>query len=305
MKKYAEYIKIITLVVVFVGMAAYVKAWTGPTMSPPNGNVAAPLNSSSSTQSKLGSLILNAGTPIQNAIGLTVFGSLMVVDGNQGSGKVLTSDASGNASWQTASVGGSGLNAIQTFTSSGSWTAPAGVTKADVKVWGAGGGGGSAGNCSGAGAGGGGGGFAESIVTVVPGTAYTITIGAGGTAGTSGNNNATAGGNSSFSTLVTANGGALGPNDCNATIAFTAGGSASGDISITGGEGGVGGGFSDGGSGGHGGSSPEGGQGGVGRANNSTNGYGSPGIVPGGAGAGGNGTSPGGAGAGGMVVIKY
>lgn len=40
---------------------------------------------------------------------LDIEGTVQIVDGNQGAGKVLTSDASGNATWQTAS-GGSGVN---------------------------------------------------------------------------------------------------------------------------------------------------------------------------------------------------
>ena len=61
------------------------------------------------------------------------------------------------------------------------WTAPANVTSVTVRAWG---GGGSGGTRNGGGAGGGGGGaFAgNAAVAVVPGTAYTITVGAGGAA---------------------------------------------------------------------------------------------------------------------------
>ena len=106
-KQIFGYTKIIILALVLVTAAAYVKAWTGPTLSPPNGNVPAPINVGNSIQTKLGSLVLNAATPIQNAVGLTVSGtsifngSLQIMDGTQGDGKVLTSDASGNASWAT------------------------------------------------------------------------------------------------------------------------------------------------------------------------------------------------------------
>ena len=69
----------------------------------------------------------------------------------------------------------------------GTWTCPAGVTKVRIAGFGGGGGGGS-GNGSGVvssnnGGGGGGGGGArlgEVIVDVVPGTVYTVTVGAGG-----------------------------------------------------------------------------------------------------------------------------
>lgn len=79
------------------------------------------------------------------------------------------------------------------FTSSGSWVCPAGVTT--VIVYGAGGGGGGSGGsggssngtaCQGGGSGMGGMGNPLMVVplAVVPGTTYTITIGAGGTGGT-------------------------------------------------------------------------------------------------------------------------
>jgi hypothetical protein len=73
-----------------------------------------------------------------------------------------------------------------TFTSSGTWTCPAGVTSATIECWGGGGAGGSAkGTTSframgGAGAGGA---YAKSTITVVPTTVYTVTV--GGTATTS------------------------------------------------------------------------------------------------------------------------
>ncbi len=66
-----------------------------------------------------------------------------------------------------------------TFSGVNGFTAPAGVTKITVEVWGAGGAGGG-GNTVASG-GGGGGGYKKVIdVTVVPGTQYTIVVGAGG-----------------------------------------------------------------------------------------------------------------------------
>ena len=78
-----------------------------------------------------------------------------------------------------------------------SWTVPACVTSITVQAWGGGGGGGGAiaivrnsgagtEACSGAG-GGGGGGFTSMVLAVTPGQVYNITVGAGGTGGTSGN----------------------------------------------------------------------------------------------------------------------
>ena len=83
-----------------------------------------------------------------------------------------------------------------TFTASGTWTCPAGVYTVSVRVLGGGGGGGGHPADRSRGSGGGGGSAVENtaIVKVTPGTAYAITIGAGG-AGSSGNGGD--GGNSS------------------------------------------------------------------------------------------------------------
>ena len=53
---------------------------------------------------------------------LDVEGTLQYIDGNEGATKVLTSDASGNATWQTAAADGDGdsSNEIQTLSISGS-----------------------------------------------------------------------------------------------------------------------------------------------------------------------------------------
>ena len=75
------------------------------------------------------------------------------------------------------------LNGTQDFTSGGTWTAPAGVTRVIAELWGGGGGGGNCGGntyCSFAGQGGGAGAYARSVLAVTPGNTYTILIGAGG-----------------------------------------------------------------------------------------------------------------------------
>lgn len=87
----------------------------------------------------------------------------------------------------------------ETFTASGTWVAPAGVTSVNAEVW-AGGGGGSRGS-GGGNTGGGGGGGAYSIkstITVVPGNSYTYVVGTGGTGGVIGTPEATDGGDSFF-----------------------------------------------------------------------------------------------------------
>lgn len=114
-------------------------------------------------------------------------------------------------------AGPGGVNGIQEFMTPGSWVAPAGITHVMVEAWGAGGGGGGeqeSGACSpGAGAGGGGGGgggYIRAVISVTSGQTYTIAIGAGGGAGTTGSNGLP-GGNSSVSlgglNLIVADGG--------------------------------------------------------------------------------------------------
>lgn len=119
--------KVVALALVLgfgVSVVSAQTAWTGPTATPPGGNAPAPINISASHQNKLGSISVNTTTSNPDAYGLDVFGisrffgnvevgtgvspaTLKIVDGNQQAGKVLTSDASGLASWQTVSGGGS------------------------------------------------------------------------------------------------------------------------------------------------------------------------------------------------------
>src|SRR6266571_811361 len=75
-----------------------------------------------------------------------------------------------------------------TFTSSGSWIAPADVTSAKVECWG-GGHGGSVSTAGNGGAGGGGGEYAaESALAVTQGNTYSYTVGTGGSSGAAGTN---------------------------------------------------------------------------------------------------------------------
>jgi hypothetical protein len=172
---------------------------------------------------------------------------------------------------------------VITFTSSGSWICPVGVTTVQVECLGGGGAGGAA-KCGSSGhtcGGGGGGGGAYTIATelsVSIGTKYTVTVGDGGT---SSGGTSTAGGASSVntSTPVSANGGSAGTS-----IAVD-------DAYGAGGAGGAAGSFS-GGTGAAATSSTGGGGGGssAGNASNGNNGNGiTGGTVPTGGGVGGNG----------------
>jgi hypothetical protein len=142
---------------------------------------------------------------------------------------------------------------VETFTTSGSWVCPAGVTSVAVECWGGGGGGGSSNSAAAnrAGGGGGGGGYSKSVsVAVTPGNSYNIVVGSGGLAGSAG-----AGGAGTSSTFngatVVAKGGSGGGRGGNGTsgagatlgtggTTFTGGAGAAG-VNATGSGGGGGG----------------------------------------------------------------
>jgi hypothetical protein len=188
-----------------------------------------------------------------------------------------------------------------TYTSSGTFTVPAGITSIIVECWGAGGaGGGTTSNSQNGGGGGAGGAYAKKTLTVVPGTNYTVTVGGVTTGTTSAGSN---GAPSWFGTTGTvyAEGGAGGAAP-NGGIAAGGTGSATssiGDVVYPGGNGadgnttlsgGGGGGAGSTGSGGNAsgttagsGTSLNGGNGGTGRTNE---GNGNPGSNYGGGGSG-------------------
>ena len=217
----------------------------------------------------------------------------------------------------------------QTFSSSGTFVVPAGVTTVQVEAWGGGAAGG--GNTTSADGGGGGGGGAYSKTTGVSVTGspnYTVTVGAGG-AGTTGDG--AAGGDSWFgsATTVMAKGGAGGISGTLVSgAAGGAGGSTAASVGTTkfsGGNGGSGRNSSTG-QGGPGGSSAGTAANGVsgattwstvtsgtaptgaGKGGNggTTGNSGSAGAIPGAGGGGsGDGTVSGGAGAAGKVLVTY
>jgi hypothetical protein len=199
---------------------------------------------------------------------------------------------------------------------SGTWTCPAGVFSALVECVGAGGGGGGGATLGRGGSGAGAGAYSSKVVAVVPGTIYTVSVGAGGVGGTYGTTpNSTPGGDTFFDTAanVMAKGGQQGIRS-SSTVPLGGQASASvGTTKIDGGSGTISG-TGSGTDGGAGGSAPSAGSivGGVGGAGGTSGVNGGIGGAPGAGGGGGKGNNGGGAGGGtggagaaGRVAITY
>ncbi len=151
--------QVLPVVVVGVSLVTGILyAWTEPTVAPPGNTVSAPLNVSSFGQLKSGTLSLgNLWVPngrvgigtLSPGYPLDVVGQIRIADGTQGAGKVLTSNASGVASWAT----GGGVSGITSVSGpGGSATGPvltfngAGVTQSGNTFTFSGGGGGGVGS---------------------------------------------------------------------------------------------------------------------------------------------------------------
>jgi len=161
---------------------------------------------------------ITLGTIVSNTIAFE--GTLPDQSGN--AGEYLKTDGT-DATWEPIV---SGINAADVFASSGNWTCPAGVQKVLAVV--IGGGGGGKGFTSGlltVGDNGGLGGYGLGVLTVTPGTTYTVTVGSGG-AGGGPAANGTAGGTSTFET-ISATGGAGATTTSVNTAVFAASGSCS------------------------------------------------------------------------------
>jgi len=219
-------------------------------------------------------------------------------------------------------------NTTVTFNTVGAntWTCPSGVTTITVQCWGGGGGGGGVATTSNTASGGGAGGsYTSNTVTVVPGTVYNITVGAGGTAGANTGGNGGTGGSSSFdNTTMVAVGGPGGTGAAIAGSYVGGNGTTTGNTAGTnyaGGNGAAGASTTIGGGGGGGGGSTAlggnavgsvagagGATGGGNGAAGVSNANGGAGTAPGGGGAGTRRTTnnrTGGAGGAGSVVVSY
>ncbi|MEN9913289.1 MAG: hypothetical protein RLY66_697 [Candidatus Parcubacteria bacterium] len=133
--------KIISSTLVILGFVlgatalSAIAAWTAPSSgcTPPTCNTEAPIHVGAGSQSKLGLLTLQSN--LTDAFGLAVANGIKIVDASvtagTASGKVLTSDASGIGTWQSL---GSAVSGMNVYTSSGTWTVPAGAKFAEVTV---------------------------------------------------------------------------------------------------------------------------------------------------------------------------
>jgi hypothetical protein len=151
-------------------------------------------------------------------------------------GQVIKQNSAGTG----LEFGTAGLQSMQVFTSSGTWTKPAGINKIKVYVTGAGGGGGGGEPNWNNGGGGGGGGTAIEIIDVSAVSSVSVTVGTGGSGGAA-QTNGSAGGSSSFGSYCSATGGGGGrfANGAGYTYVLGTGGTATGgNLNIRGGEGG-------------------------------------------------------------------
>jgi hypothetical protein len=121
---------------------------------------------------------------------------------------------------------------VTSFTTveSTTWTAPTGVTSVEyLVVAGGGSGGGNTGGADGSGGGGGAGGYRTGTLVVSPGTAYTVTVGGGGVAGSPGDT-LMQGDDSVLGSITSAGGGAGGGGAWPGPIYGVAGGSGGGGM---------------------------------------------------------------------------
>lgn len=158
--------------------------------------------------------------------------------GTAGSGDIeqLSLGTNLTLSGTTLNTYGRTLIGVTKFTSSGTWTKPTGCNAIEVVVVGGGGGGAGAdasASQASVGSGGGAGGHCRYFFTSLFGSSETVTIGAGGEEGNSGNAyTGAAGGNTLFGTIAKANGGSGGSTLVTGTTVGTSGVGAAGSNAI-------------------------------------------------------------------------
>jgi len=123
-----------------------------------------------------------------------------VTTGTIEDGTIVNADVNASAAIASTKLSGveSGLASVQTFTSSGTWTRPSGITKVIMEVQGAGGGGSRNASSPDRCISGAAGGYAKKFLDVSSISTATITVGAAGTGGASSGDPGTVGGNSSW-----------------------------------------------------------------------------------------------------------
>jgi hypothetical protein len=173
---------------------------------------------------------------IGNSTGNTLTKTTLTAGAN-----VTITNGAGAITIAASGGGGGGFSSWQVFTSNGTFTVPAGITKVKVTVTGGGGGGGGNGGSAGYVGGGGGGGTAIEIISgLTPGGTVAVTVGVGGTAGSStGGTSGGTGGTSSFGAYCSATGGAGGSGNGAPAPIGTGGIGSGGDLNIRGGYGGA------------------------------------------------------------------
>jgi len=148
---------------------------------------------------------ITAGTGITVANGDGVSGNPTIT--NAGVTSIVAgtgiSISGGTGAVTVTASGGGGFSNMQVFTSSGTFTVPAGITKVKATVVGGGGGG----SALSGGAAGAGGTAIEIISGLTPGGTVAVTVGGGGAGGSTGGSAGGTGGTSSFGAFCSATGG--------------------------------------------------------------------------------------------------
>jgi hypothetical protein len=148
----------------------------------------------------------------------------------------IKTDGSGNLSF--AAAGGGGFQSMQVFTSSGTWTKPAGINTIKVTVTGGGGAGGAPPAGGYLGNGGGAGGTVIEVIDVSGVSTAAVTVGAGGATAAYGGGTGGDGGTSSFASYCSSTGGTGGSTASQSPYYGGAPGTGSnGDINLLGGYG--------------------------------------------------------------------